>query len=125
MVVGDLDQFPALPLGDEHHLFLAVDLLDPAPVKTGARNEFPDRIDDVIRIDGPGGHLGQKRLENEIVFLGQQLDTHVPPRMQPPGQVLRHCRSRETATEDHDPMQGLASLADRSGRSGDPVGLRW
>ena len=77
VVVRHLDQLAALALGDLDDLPLDVDAVDLAPAELGLRHDVADRVDDVGRVDAAGRHLGQERLEDEVVLLGEELDVHV------------------------------------------------
>jgi hypothetical protein len=59
------------------------------------------------RVEAAGGDLRQKRLEDEVVFLRQQLDMNIGPPAEQSGQIFCRVDSGKAATEDDDAMPCL------------------
>src|SRR5262249_27554565 len=106
VVIGNLGQGTPLPLRDQHGLPLRVDPVDLAPAESCFRDEVADRIDDMGGADAAGSHLGQERLEDEVVLLGEELDFDVGARTEHPCQVLGSVNAGKATAEDHDTMAG-------------------
>ena len=105
VVIGHFGEGTALALGDEDDLPQRVDMVDLAPAEVRLGDDVADRVDDVGRADAPRRHLGQERLEDEIVLLRKKLDMHVPARAEHPGQMLGGVDAGKAAAEDDDAMR--------------------
>ena len=83
VVVADLGVAPLQSLEDGDDLPLEVDGVDLRLAHPNARQEAPERRHRVAHRDAARRHLGQQRLEGEVVHLVDQLDvgdaSDVPP----------------------------------------------
>ena len=107
VVVADLGVAPLQSLEDGDDLPLEVDGVDLRLAHPDARQEAPERRHGVAHRDAARRHLGQQRLEGEVVHLVDQLDVGDAARRAAAVPGPRTCRrSRRRA-------RGFASCRDR------------
>ena len=102
VVVADLGVAPLQPLEDGDDLALEVDGVDLRLAHPNAGQQAPERRHRVAHRDAARRHLGQQRLEDEVVHLVDQLDIGDAP--DAPLQLLRREHAGEPAAEHEDPL---------------------
>ena len=109
---------------DRHPPPLEVDPLDLhlAELDAPAPAERADRVEDVARLDRPGGGLRQHRGEQEEVLVAQQRDVHGQEPRAPLRELERGGDAREAAAQDDD-ARAPATWTGGPAR-GRPPGLR-
>jgi len=90
---------------DRHATMLEVDPLDLhlAELDPPPAAQWADRVEDVARLDRPGGGFRQHRGEQEEVLVAQQRDVHGQQPRAPLRELERRGDAREAAAQDDGP----------------------
>ena len=95
------------PRGGGDGALLQIDRLDLAHVDLGRGQEAPQGADQIHQADGSGDHLGEHRLEDEVVVLGDEDDLVVVEAAQLLLELSRNEDPAEAAAEDHDAFRAM------------------